>query len=99
MDCELIVPEELQTRFRRMLNRFPEEIRDDAPLQRMMLVFLKVGGENLVRQHIEISKIRLEDKIKIPQYPLLKRICPDDVDLEDEDQDEDGDNDDGPDFD
>lgn len=84
MDHELIVPEELQYTYKRVLNYLPEELRDDLSLQKMMLLYIKIGGENLVRQHIEITKIRLEEKNKIPQHPL-ERICPDDVEFNDED--------------
>ena len=87
MDLELIVPEGLQYIFRRMLNYVPEELRDDVSLQKMLLLYFKIGGENLARQHIEITKIRLEEKNKVPQHPL-ERICPDDVELDDDDDDD-----------
>ena len=87
MDHELIVPEELQDIFRRLLNHVPEALLDDASLHRMMLVYLKIGGENLVRQHIEIEKLRLLDRTRVPQHPL-ERICPDDVELEEDDDDD-----------
>lgn len=86
MDHELIVPEELKYIFRRMLNYFPEELRDDVPLQKILLLYFKIGGEHLVRQYVKIAKIRLEEKNKVPQHPL-ERICPDDVELDDDDDD------------
>ncbi len=90
MDHELIVPEELQDIFRRLLSHVPEALRDDASLHEMMLVYLKIGGENLVRQHIEIARLRYEERNRVPQHPL-ERICPDDVDMEEEDHDDDPD--------
>ena len=90
MNHELIVPEELQDIFSRLLNHVPEALRDDASLHRMMLVYLKIGGENLVRQHIEIAGLRHEDKSRLPQHPL-ERICPDDVEMEEDDHDDDPD--------
>jgi len=88
MNHELLIPEELQDIFRRLLANVPEALRENASLYEMMLVYLKIGGENLVRQHIEIEKLRLQDRTRVPQHPL-ERICPDDVELEEGDAEDD----------
>ncbi len=94
MDHELSIPEELQDIYVRLLNDVPAELREDPSLRKMMLVYLKIGGENLVRQHIEIEKLRFKDRTRVPQHPL-ERICPDDVEMDEEGAEE---ADDDPDF-
>ncbi len=90
MDHELNIPEELQDIYARLLNDVPEELREESSLRKMVLVYLKIGGANLVRQHIEIEKLRLKDKTSVPQHPL-ERICPDDVEMDEEETDDDPD--------
>lgn len=77
MEKDLKIPENLQAAFRRLLTYVPPELRDDSRMLRMMRIYLEIGGANLVRQHVEIAKLRLAEQ-KRPMYPPLERICPDD---------------------
>ncbi len=65
MNEALQVPEELQSTFKRLLNRIPFELRSDIRLQQKLLIFLKFGGEKLARQEIDIAKKRFMEEIDI----------------------------------
>jgi len=49
----LNIPEELQGTFKRLMNRVPEKLRIDSHIQRIIQLYLKLGGENetIYRDH------------------------------------------------
>jgi hypothetical protein len=81
MSEKMIIPDEFQGSFKRLMNRIPSEQRDDETLQQILLVYLKMGGEKLARHRIEISK-----KVFPDQMVLIKRQLRDGSE-EDEDMD------------
>lgn len=65
----MVIPGEYQGSVKRLLNKVPQELRDDENLIRILLVYLKLGGEKLARQHIEASKKTFpENMIIIKKY-------------------------------
>lgn len=63
MEENLNIPDELQGTFKRLMYRVPEKLRSDSHTQKTIQLYLKLGGEKLAKQHIEIIKLRVrEDK-------------------------------------
>jgi hypothetical protein len=50
----LIIPEEMKTAFRQVMSLAPETYRDDIQFQQSILLYLKLGGEKLARQRIDL---------------------------------------------
>jgi hypothetical protein len=63
MAKKLNVPDELQRSFQRLLYSIPDEMRNDALTQKIILVYLKFGGEKLARHGVEILKMRHREEI------------------------------------
>ncbi len=61
----LNIPDELQGTFKRLMNRVPEQRRRDSDTQKIVLLYLKLGGEKLAKQHIEIIKLRVREEERI----------------------------------
>jgi hypothetical protein len=58
----LNIPDELQGTFKRLMNRVPEKLRSDSHTQRIIQLYLKLGGEKMAKQHIEIIKLRVREE-------------------------------------
>jgi hypothetical protein len=58
MTAKLDIPDDLKHSFQRILRRIPHEIRDDSGFLDTAVVYLKLGGERLARQWIEVAKAR-----------------------------------------
>jgi hypothetical protein len=58
----LNIPEELQGTFKRLMYRVPEKLRSDSHTQKIIQLYLKMGGEKLAKQHIEIIKLRVREE-------------------------------------
>ena len=58
----LNIPDELQGTFKRLMNRVPEKLRIDSHVQKIIQLYLKLGGEKLAKQHIEIIKLRVQEE-------------------------------------
>ncbi len=63
MTKKLNVPDELQSSFQRLIYSIPDELRNDARTQKIILVYLKFGGEKLARYGVEILKMRHHEAI------------------------------------
>ena len=50
------IPDDLRSAFQRVIRQIPPEMRENEHLFRMTLVYLKLGGEKLARQGIEVAK-------------------------------------------
>jgi hypothetical protein len=50
------IPDDLKSAFQRIIRYIPPELREDEHLFRMTLAYLKLGGERLARQGIEVAK-------------------------------------------
>ena len=55
MTENLNIPDELQGTFKRVMYRVPEN-------QRIIQLYLKLGGEKLAKQQIEIIKLRVREE-------------------------------------
>lgn len=58
----LNIPEELQGTFKRLMNRVPEKLKIDSHIQKIIQLYLKLGGEKLAKQYIEIIKLRVREE-------------------------------------
>ena len=58
----LNIPDELKGTFKRLMNRVPEKLRIDSHTQKVIQLYLKLGGEKLAKQHIEIIKLRVREE-------------------------------------
>ena len=58
----LNIPDELQGTFKRLMNRVPEKLRIDSHVQKIIQLYLKLGGEKLAKQYIEIIKLRVREE-------------------------------------
>ena len=61
MTENLNIPDELQGTFKRLMYRVPEKLRSDSHTQRIIQLYLKLGGEKLAKQQIEIIKLRVRE--------------------------------------
>ena len=62
MTNQMKISEELELAFKRLINLLPDPIKGDDHTQRIILTYLKLGGEKLARQRIEIIKIHFREK-------------------------------------
>jgi hypothetical protein len=62
MTENLNIPDELQGTFKRLMYRVPEKLRSDSHTQRIIQLYLKLGGEKMAKQHIEIIKLRVREE-------------------------------------
>lgn len=86
--------EELEKSYAKLLQSIPMELRDDENIKACLMVYLKLGGEKLAKQNVEIVKQQFSEEID-----LIKRYFrieaeendsdEDDIDEDSDDQDED----------
>jgi hypothetical protein len=50
------IPDDLRSAFQRIIRQIPPELREDEHLFKITLAYLKLGGEKLARQGIEVAK-------------------------------------------
>ena len=62
MAKNLNIPDELQGTFKRLMYRVPEKLRSDSHTQKIIQLYLKLGGEKLAKQHIETIKLRVREE-------------------------------------
>lgn len=56
MNFNLDIPEALKPNFQRIYRRIPMDLRQNVEFIQDLILFLKVGGERLARQHLEVAK-------------------------------------------
>lgn len=56
MNLKFDIPEALKPNFQRVYRRIPMDLRQNPELIKDLVLFLKVGGERLARQHLEVTK-------------------------------------------
>lgn len=61
----LNIPDELQGTLKRLMYRVPEKLRNDSHTQRIIQLYLKLGGEKMAKQHIEIIKLRVHEEERL----------------------------------
>jgi len=65
MTQTMTIPDEYRTPFRQLLKSIPAELQNDERVQRTTLLYLKLGGVSLARQHLKlIKKQHLEEQEK-----------------------------------
>ena len=57
----LNIPDEFQYTFKRLINLVPYKQRNDRHTQKIVLLYLKLGGEKLARQYVEVLKSDLRE--------------------------------------
>jgi hypothetical protein len=57
------IPDDLRNAFQRIIRHIPAELREDEHLFKMTLAYLKLGGEKLARQGIEVAKEQLKQEL------------------------------------
>ena len=57
----LNIPDEFQYTFKRLINLVPYQQRNERYTQKIVLLYLKLGGEKLARQYIEVLKSALRE--------------------------------------
>lgn len=57
----LNIPDEFQYTFKRLINLVPYKQRNDRNAQKIVLLYLKLGGEKLARQYVEVLKSNLRE--------------------------------------
>ena len=53
MSEELQIPEDLQESFAKLMDLMPASFKDDRQIQKDLLLFLKLEGEDFVREKIK----------------------------------------------
>ena len=90
----LNIPDEFQYTFKRLINLVPYKQRNDRHTQTILLLYLKLGGEKLARQYIEVLKSNLrvnKDKTEASEKSnqsgnlVSNPNSPEDEDTEDDD--------------
>jgi len=59
MKKNFILPDELKGTFDRLMNLVPDKLKNDAKTQKTISVYLKLGGEKLARQCVQVVKSNL----------------------------------------
>ena len=76
----LNIPDELQGTFKRLMYRVPEKLRRDPHTQKIIQLYLKLGGERLAKQYIEIIKLHVREKKRQDEAAAKASGEPDDDD-------------------
>ncbi|MDH3344388.1 MAG: hypothetical protein OEL58_04045 [Desulfobacteraceae bacterium] len=99
----LNIPDEFQYTFKRLINLVPYKQRNDRHTQKIVLLYLKLGGEKLARQYVEVLKSDLrenKDRTETSEKSnhegqlLSDPNFPEDEDEDSEDEDEDSEDED-----
>ena len=65
MTEDLEIPEELKPAFKRIMKRAPSELVENLEFRMTALVYLKLGGEKLARQRIEITQKQFREEYMV----------------------------------
>ena len=84
MTENLNIPDELQGTFKRLMYRVPEHLRNDSHIRKIIQLYLKLGGEKLAKQQIEIIKLRVREE---ERQNKAEADASEDSDIEDESSD------------
>ena len=68
MKDQMKIPDELELAFQHLINLLPDPLKDDDHTRRILFIYLKLGGEKLARQRIEIIKMNFREKVVKEQY-------------------------------
>ncbi|HDI60791.1 MAG TPA: hypothetical protein ENF48_10660 [Desulfobacteraceae bacterium] len=72
MTIKLDVPEDRLGLFQRIKRQLPLEIREDPEVLQKLLVYLKLGGERLVRQVVTTLKVDFPENTQLFKHRLAE---------------------------
>ena len=72
MTIKLEVPEDRLGLFQRMKRQLPLEIREDPEVLQKLLIYLKLGGERLVRQMVATLKVEFPEDTQLFKHRLVE---------------------------
>jgi hypothetical protein len=75
------IPDELMGTFKHLMNQVPEKLRSDSHTQQVIQLYLKLGGEKLARQYIEVVKLNVREE---ERQNIDETENPEDSDIDDE---------------
>ncbi|MGA7144230.1 MAG: hypothetical protein WBY47_06960 [Desulfobacterales bacterium] len=84
MSDNVNIPDELTETFKRLMNQVPEKLKSDSYTQQVTQLYLKLGGEKLARQYIDIVKLSVHDEEHQTNDDAEN---PEDSDMDEEDSD------------
>jgi hypothetical protein len=93
MTIKLEVPEDRLGLFQRMKRQLPLEIREDPEVLQKLLIYLKLGGERLVRQVVATLKVEFPEDTQLFKHRLVEEPLEtgdDNGDTEDQTSSDDG---------
>ena len=56
------IPDELLETYKRLMNQLPEKLRNDNHTHQITQLYLKLGGEKLARQYVEILTLNAREE-------------------------------------
>ena len=75
MTESLQIPDSMKFKFKQLLNRIPEERREDFQVQQMLLVYLKLGGIKLAARYVEgFSAMFPEEIVLLRNKPMVQSV-------------------------
>jgi hypothetical protein len=77
---DLNIPEELKGTYKQLMNQVPSEHRGNRHAQKIIQLYLKLGGERLAKQYIEIIKLHVREKKRQDEAAAKASGEPDDDD-------------------
>jgi hypothetical protein len=75
------IPDDILETFKRLTSQVPEKLRSDSHTQNVIQLYLKLGGEKLARQYIDILKLNI---IEEERQNMEESENPEDSDTDDE---------------
>ena len=75
------IPDELLETYKRLINQVPERLRTDSHTQQVTQLYLKLGGEKLAKQYIEILTLKVREE---ERQHMAESDNPEDADMDDE---------------
>jgi hypothetical protein len=72
MTIKLDIPEDRLGAFQRMKRQLPLEIREDPAVLQKLLVYLKLGGERLVRHVVATLKVEFPEDTQLFKHRLVE---------------------------
>ncbi len=81
-DNVMNISDDLTETFKRMMNQIPEKLRNDSHTQQVTQLYLKLGGERLAKQYIDIIKWNVREE---ERHAIDDTEDPGDSDMDDDD--------------
>ena len=75
------IPDELLETYKRLINQIPEKLRDDSHTHQVAQLYLKLGGEKLAKQYIDILTLNAREE---ERQQMAEPDNPEDADTDDE---------------